>query len=240
MQIAPQLMSEAPDRSTVLSRTREQYAAMRPDQRRDFWKATMSTIAGVALNAATTLWIEPRLEHHPNPVVRRLPIALKIASRSFDKLDGWFAKRSMVTAPDGTVLDPGATTDLGKRIDPLGDKTNNILNEARSVQTGRLHLGLALARWGSDGLVEYTRSNSAKRTNGEVSTGANKKGQVAQALRAAADISNSLSTEPSLFNTIVQIVSTALLLKSRAETMEDIERRTDAWEAAKKNYRRPE
>lgn len=240
MQIAPQLTSpETPDKSTIMSRTREQYASMTPDQKGDFWKATACTIAGVALNAVNTLWIEPKLERHESPIARKVPVALKLASRAFDKADGWFAKRSMMIAADGTIINPGATTDLGRRIDPLADKANNFVNEARSVYTGRLHLGLAIARWGSDGLVEYTRSDAAQRTNGEVSTGANKKGQAAQLFRAVSDAHNSLSVEPSRFNSGVQISSTALLLVSRAETIKNIERRTQAWEAARTNYHQP-
>lgn len=238
MQIATQLTSspETPIRSTVWSRTREQYAAMRPEQQRDALIASACTIGGVALNLVNTFYIKPRLQHHPKPIVKLVPAALRAASCFFDKADGWWAKRSRIEDENGNVVDPGAVTDFGKIADPFADKISNAANETDSFLNNRLGLGSTVLRIGLDGYKQYLRGKTAKNTNGEVSVAANKLGQTAQAVRAAGNVYAALSTKPSHVNTVVQFASTALLFVSSAKTIREMDRKTDAWQAAGKNY----
>lgn len=156
--------------SSVLERTKERYAAMSPNQKRDFWLAVSSTLAGVALTTGAFV-IEKR-----NPS-SKLPNKLRAAGYAFDYADGFFAKRS------ATAVDDGAATELGAIADPLADKFNNTLNEVALVQNGKLSMADLAIRATRDTGVTFARRLVTKQSKGRVDVKANKFGKMNTVVR---------------------------------------------------------
>lgn len=161
--------------SSVMSRTREQFTAMTPKQRRDFWLAVGSTVAGVALTA-TAFAVE---KYRPSS---KLPTVLRGVGYALDYADGYFAKRD------------GAATELGAIADPLADKLNNTLNEVASVERGRLRRSDLAVRALRDTGVTMARRFVTKQSKGQVDVKANKFGKLNTVVRDGVNLFASTKT----------------------------------------------
>lgn len=157
-------------KSSVISRTKEQYADMTPDEKQDFKLAILSTFGGVALTIAAFA-VEKR-----NPT-SKLPTALRAIGYGLDYADGYFAKRT--AKPDHS----GASTEFGAVADPLADKFNNTLNEVSLVQSGKLRQSDLAVRAIRDMAVTGVRRHITKHANGEVDIRANKFGKLNTVVR---------------------------------------------------------
>ena len=156
--------------SSVISRTKEQYAAMSPDQKRDFWLAVSATIGGVALTTAAFV-IEKRNQSS------NLPTALRTLGYSLDYTDGYFAKRT------ATPESSGAGTELGMIADPLADKFNNTLNEIALVQNGHIRPSDLAIRAIRDAGITAARKFITNKSKGEIEVRANKFGKLNTVVR---------------------------------------------------------
>jgi phosphatidylglycerophosphate synthase len=167
--------------SSVISRTKEQYADMDPNQKRDFWLAVSSTVGGVALTAVAFA-VE---KHMPSS---KLPTVLRGVGYSLDYADGFFAKRT------ATPLDNGAGTELGAIADPLADKFNNTLNEIALVQNRQLQPSDLAIRAIRDTSVTAARRFATKRSGGRVDVKANKFGKLNTVVRDGVNLFASTQT----------------------------------------------
>jgi phosphatidylglycerophosphate synthase len=167
--------------SSVIGRTKEQYAAMDPNQKRDFWLAVASTFGGVALTAAAFA-VEKR-----NPS-STLPTVLRAVGYTLDYADGYFAKRT--STPD----DSGAGTEFGAIVDPLADKFNNTLNEIALVQREQLKPSDLAIRAARDIGVTTARRFVTKQTKGDVDVKANKFGKLNTVVRDGVNLFASTQT----------------------------------------------
>lgn len=167
--------------SSAISRTREQYAAMEPEQKRDFWLAVASTAGGVALTAAAFA-VEKRSPQS------RLPIVFRSAGYTLDFVDGYFAKRS------ATHQSTGAGTEFGAILDPLADKLNNTLNEIALIRDKRLQPSDFAVRALRDVGITATRRFITKRANGNIDVRANKFGKLNTVIRDGVNLFASTNT----------------------------------------------
>ncbi len=167
--------------SSVIDRTKEQYEAMDPNQKRDFWLAVASTFGGVALTAAA-FGVE---KHNPSS---KLPTKLRAAGYMLDYADGYFAKRT------ATSTNSGAGTEFGAIADPLADKFNNTLNEIALVQNGQLRKSDLAIRAVRDTSVTAARRFATKRSNGKVDVKANKFGKFNTVIRDGVNLFASTET----------------------------------------------
>lgn len=194
--------------TSLIGRTREQYNAMEPHEKRDFWLAVGATVGGVALTA-TAFVVEQR-----NPQ-SKLPTALRAGGYALDFVDGYFAKRSM------TETSSGATTELGAVADPLADKINNTLNESSLVRAGKLHpahLGIRAVR---DVGNTVARHVVTEKTQGEVEVKATKFGKFNTLVRDGVNLFASTKTaemHPKV-NKILQTGATLYSVASGAITI---------------------
>lgn len=162
-------------KSSVMSRTREQYAHMTPDERRDFKLAVLSTFGGVALTITAYIVEKQRPES-------KLPTFLRAVGYGLDYADGYFAKR---TAKPGHN---GASTEFGGVADPLADKFNNTLNEISLVQSGKLRQSDLMIRALRDVGITGIRRHITKHTNGDVDVKANAFGKLNTAVRDSVNL----------------------------------------------------
>ena len=240
MQIAtPAYIERAPARNTVLSRTQEQFAAMSPKEKTLCIFANTITFGAPVGHLINNVFIKPKLQDHPNPLVRLAPTVIRSALAASDFVDGRIVRMTSKKDEQGNVIHPGAVTDLGKVGDPASDKVTAALNGIDSVLTDRLHLGLFIARTIPAATKTYERSRTSKITRGEVSPAAEDHAKLAQALLVGADIYAALSNQPSRLNTAIQFGAAAVGLFSSHKTIRDLRRKTDAWQAASKNYKQP-
>jgi len=197
-----------PLESSVMSRTQEQYGAMSPEQRRDFWLAVASTAGGVALTA-TAFAIE---KHRPDS---KLPTILRGVGYALDYADGYFAKRTM------TDNHPGAGTEFGAIADPLADKFNNTLNEIALVQSDRLRQSDLTIRAARDIGVTTARRFVTKRSKGDIDVKANKFGKLNTLVRDGVNLFASTKTASKYprTNRVLQTGANAYSLASGAYTM---------------------
>lgn len=167
--------------SSVMSRTKEQYAAMSPDQKRDFWLAVSSTLGGIALTAVAFVVEKQRPSSN-------IPTLLRGVGYSLDYADGYFAKR---TATPGSS---GAGTELGMIADPLADKFNNTLNEVAHVQNGRIQSSDLAIRALRDTGVTASRKFITSKSKGEIEVKANKFGKLNTVVRDGVNLFASTKT----------------------------------------------
>gem|GEM_PF-2170593 len=196
-----------PAESSVISRAKEQYAAMEPDQKRDFWLAVSATIGGIALTTAAFA-IERR-----NPS-SKLPLVLRGAGYALDYADGFFAKRNVTPSSNGAV------TELGAIADPLADKFNNTLNEIAAVRDGRLHPSDLAVRALRDTGVTMVRRFVTRESKGGVDVKANKLGKLNTAIRDGANLfaSTRAASQHPRINRTLQTGATIYSLISGAYT----------------------
>lgn len=191
---AKESLLHAKDATVKLAhRTRDEYFYMSPVDRKNCREAFYYTISGVVLTAVNNYIVEPRIREHPSATMRLLPTALRAAAYYCDYADGKKARGD-------------AATELGGIVDPLADKTVNLMNEATS-NLPRWHVA---ARVGRDVAVTAVRSYVTSKSNGKVNVKATKAGKYNTLLRDMANIYNGspLANRSSTANKVVQAAST--------------------------------
>lgn len=197
-------------------RTRDEYLHMSPEDRTNCRRAFYCTVGGVALTALNTFYLERKLQDHPSKAIRYVPTVIRAAAYSCDFVDGKMAKGD-------------AATELGGIVDPLADKTINLMNEATS-ELPKWHVA---ARVGRDALVTAARSYVTSRSNGKVNVKATKAGKYNTALRDTANVLNGspLADEFPITNKIIQTVSTTNSVMSGMQNIVGITRNYQKWRA---------
>jgi phosphatidylglycerophosphate synthase len=193
--------------SSVIDRTKEQYAAMNPDQKRDFRLAVLSTVGGVALTAAAFA-VE---KYSPSS---RIPTILRGIGYTLDYADGYFAKRT------ATHDDNGAGTEFGAIADPLADKFNNTLNEIALVQNGQLRSSDLAIRALRDTGVTAARKFVTQQSSGKVDVKANKFGKLNTVVRDGVNLfaSTQIASRHPRVNRMLQTGANIYSLTSGAYT----------------------